>query len=304
MSAESLQELQVGDDLYVMILTIADLKEADVNAQVLQPRHFDRLTSNIRNRGQITSLPYVSWPNREGPKRICSGHHRARAARNAGLTQIPCLVDTRPMTTSEFTAQQIAHNELHGTPDTNVLAQLVRMINDVDDLLATGLDEKTLNKLGDVQATALGTPHAAFDWRVFTCLFLPHQMEALKDALDTIDKKSEVIGIAPRGDFEEFARQVIEYGRMANIRSAGAAVSALIAIARREIDQADEDGVQPDSPWVRTAELFGPAVPPEAAQVIRRAVATCLADGDIPEDQKWRAAEFIAADFLGRPDAS
>ena len=37
-------ELQVGDDLFVMVLEIAALKEADVNAQVLQPRHFERLT--------------------------------------------------------------------------------------------------------------------------------------------------------------------------------------------------------------------------------------------------------------------
>ena len=101
----------------------------------------------------------MSWPGREGPKRICSGHHRARAARAAGLTEIPCLVDTAPMTHSEFTAQQIAHNELHGTPDTNVLAQLVRMIEDVDDLLATGLSEQELSKLGDGQGHAAG--HAA-----------------------------------------------------------------------------------------------------------------------------------------------
>lgn len=293
-------ELQVGDDLYVMILRIAELKEADVNAQVLQPRHFDRLTSNIRNRGQVTSLPYISWPNREGPARICSGHHRVRAARNAGLTEIPVLVDTRPMTHSEFTAQQIAHNELHGTPDTNVLAQLVRMIDDVDDLLATGLDEKTLNKLGDVEATALGTPHAAFDWKVFTCLFLPHQMETLKDALDSIDRKSEVLGIAPREDFEEFSKQVIEYGRMANIRSLGAVVSSIIAIARREVDLADQDGVQPDPSWVRTAELVGGAMPEDAAKVVRQAVAKVLADGGISADQPWRALELLAAEFLGK----
>jgi len=49
-------ELQVGDDLYVMVLPIAAVKEADVNAQVMQPREFERLTSNIRSRGQVESL--------------------------------------------------------------------------------------------------------------------------------------------------------------------------------------------------------------------------------------------------------
>lgn len=290
-------ELKVGDDMYVMILPIAAVRERDVNAQIVSPRHMERLAENIRIRGQVESLPYISWPNREGTPEIISGHHRSRAARQAGLEEMPFLVDTMPMTASQKTARAIAHNEIHGTPDEQILAQMVASIDNVDDLLMTGLDESQLPTPDD-DDTQLGLPHAEFDWRLVTFLFLPRQLAQLESALDTIDKHSELIGVAPREDFEQFSREVIDYGRTLNIRSVATAVSAIIAIARREVELAQADGVRPDSTWTRTAELVGPAMPPDAADVVREAVAKMRAAGDVPDDQPWRALEYLAAGYL------
>lgn len=295
--AQQPQELEVGAGLFVMILPIIDLKERDVNAQVVQPRHMDRLTSNIRDRGQVESLPYVHWPNRKGPKVIISGHHRSRAARKAGLTEIPCLVDVLPMSESKIISKQIAHNEIHGSPDEQILAEMIAAIDNVDDLLATGLPEDKLPH-PDKDGVNLGIPSAQFDWRLLTFLFLPHQLEQLEAVLDNLDKHSAIIGVAPREDFEEFSRKVIDYGRALNIRSAGAAVAALITIAAREIELAATDGVKPDGTWTRVAEMTGPAMPPDAAKVVRQAIGKVIADGDAPAEQPWIALERICADFL------
>ncbi|HEU5032745.1 MAG TPA: ParB/Srx family N-terminal domain-containing protein, partial [Spirillospora sp.] len=75
------QRFPIADGLYVMWLEPTVLREQDVNAQTMSPRHFDRLTENIRGRGMIESLPYVYWPDEEGVPEIVSGHHRCRAAR-------------------------------------------------------------------------------------------------------------------------------------------------------------------------------------------------------------------------------
>ena len=136
--------MQIGDDLWIEWRDIADLREQDVNAQQMQPRHMDRLTENIRIRGQIESLPYCHQPDRAGPTSIVSGHHRARAARAAGMKRIPVIVDYQPMTKGRVVAKQIAHNELHGDPDEAILAQLVASLDSVDDLLMSGLDENWL----------------------------------------------------------------------------------------------------------------------------------------------------------------
>lgn len=291
------REMQVGDGMFVMILPIAELREQEINAQVVPPRLMDRLTENIRIRGQVESLPYVYWPQREGVPEIISGHHRVRAARAAGLTDIPCLVDVIPMRRSQVTAKVIAHNSLVGTPDETILAQMVASIDNVDDLLMTGLPEDQL-PVPDDDSAPLGLPHAEFDWRTVSLLFLPRQLDQFESALDAIDKHSEMVGVAPREDFEEFSRQVIGYGRAFNIRSVATAVSAIIAIARRETELADSDGVRPDSTWTRTAELVGPAMPPDAADVVRQAVDRMRLAGDVPDDQPWRALEYLAASYL------
>ena len=71
--AQNQQEtFQIGDDLFIRIVEISSLKEQDVNAQVMQPRHFERLTENIRQRGQVESLPYCHRPNDEGQISIIS----------------------------------------------------------------------------------------------------------------------------------------------------------------------------------------------------------------------------------------
>jgi hypothetical protein len=177
---------------------------------------------------------------------------------------------------------------------------MVATITDVDDLLATGLPEEKLPH-PDKDSTSLGLPHASFDWRLLTFLFLPHQLAQLESVLDNLDKHSAIIGIAPREDFEEFSKQVIGYGRALNIRSVGAAVSALITIAAREIELATQDGVKPDSTWTRTAELVGPAMPPDAAGVVRQARQKMAASGDLPDDgQLWRFLEFLAAEYMGQ----
>lgn len=298
MAPQQYEELQVGDDLYVMKVPVADLRERDINAQVMTPRHFDRLTENIRQRGAIESLPYVSWPNREGPKVIISGHHRFRAARAAGLEVIPCLVDTLPMTESQRYAKQISHNELHGNPDEKILAQMVAQIDNVDDLLTTGLPEDWL-PTPDEDNTQLGLPHGEFNWRLVTLLFLPHQLDQFESALDVLDRHSEIIGIAPREDFEEFSKEVVQFGRTMNIRSIATSVGVIIQTARREVETALADGVKPDGTWRRAAQVVGPQIPADAAEVIGQAIERVMKAEGIPADQPWRALEYIAADWLG-----
>jgi len=233
---------QIADDLYVQFVDISALREQDVNAQVMQPRHFERLTENIRQRGQVESLPYCAQPDGDGPIEIVSGHHRARAARAAGLTAIPALVDTRPMRRSEIVAKQIAHNELHGSPDEDVLRQLVAMIDNVDDLLATGLPEDFLPTV-DRDDTTLAIPHGEFDWRLVTLVFLPHQLADFTHALEVIDKQSDLIGVAPATQYADFVAAAYRFGLTRNIQNIATIVAVLTDLARREVEQAAAEAV-------------------------------------------------------------
>ncbi|MET8609788.1 ParB/Srx family N-terminal domain-containing protein [Streptomyces misionensis] len=232
--------MQIGEDLYIRWVDVASLREQDINAQVMQPRHFERLTGNIRKRGMVESLPYCHQPGGTGPIEVISGHHRSRAARAAGLQQIPAIIDTRVMRRSEVIAKQIAHNELHGDPDKDVLAQLVSMIDNVDDLIATGLDEDQLPTV-EPDDTKLAIPHGEFDWRSATLMFLPHQMEDFKEAITAIANGTDLVGVAPVEMFEEFAAAVYAFGRCKDVRNFTTMIALLTDIARREVEQAAKE---------------------------------------------------------------
>jgi hypothetical protein len=230
--------LQIGPDLWVRELLIAEVQEQAVNAQTLQPRKFDRLVENIRSRQALESMPYCSRPNDEGPTFIVSGHHRMRAARSAGLDRMWAIVDTLPMTLSQTRAKQIAHNELAGEPDPQILAQMVGQIDNVDDLLHTGLDETMLPTVA-ADDTALQLPHADFDFRLVALSFLPAQLAEFGDAVKVIESRTDILGVARVDQFDAFSKALMDYGRRFNVKSMATVVSVLTELARREIEAAD-----------------------------------------------------------------
>lgn len=236
---QEIEEFQIGPELFVRMVDVSALKEQDINAQVMEERHFDRLTENIKIRGALESLPYCHQPSGEGPVSIISGHHRSRAARTAGLGKIPVIVDTRDMDRSQVTAKQIAHNELHGQTDATVLQQLLLMIDSADDLLMTGLDEATLPTI-EPDDTSLLVPSADFDFRMMTLMFLPSHLPSIMEAVKMIDTKTEVLGVANRDQFAEFSKAVIDYGKVRNVKNLATTVGVLIDLAEREL--ADVDG--------------------------------------------------------------
>ena len=129
-------------------INIKHLKEQELNAQEMPKHQFDALVRNIKNDGELQSLVYVHQPDGpDGEIRIISGHHRVRAAYKAGLTEVPCIVETAPLTTAQIRARQLAHNQIHGESDPKLLAQILEEIDDVIELTATGFTDTELEEL-------------------------------------------------------------------------------------------------------------------------------------------------------------
>ncbi len=232
------KQLQVAPDLYVRVLPLSELHEQAVNAQVMTQRDFDRLVQNIRKRGALESMPYCSRPQDVGKVWIVSGHHRIRAARVAGLKEVPVLVDTSPQTRSEVVARQIAHNTLVGRQDEGVLRQLLGEVKTADDLLATGLDESLLPAIGD--ASPLSTPQGAVEWKMVTLAFLPGQMADFKALIEALEGRQELVGAAPIECYDAFASAMGGCARVTATRSVATVVATLTAMALAEIEAATD----------------------------------------------------------------
>jgi hypothetical protein len=229
----------VGDGLIIARVAIADLKEQDVNAQSMEAREFERLVENIRKRGAPESLPYCAWPGREGPVEIISGHHRTRATRAAGFKQIVCLIDTRAMTRSEKIAKQLAHNALVGASQASIIGELLKMIDNPDDMLATGLPPELLPSAAH-DAIVLFTPRIDFGWKTVTFTFLPHQLANLESLMVHLDGRQDLVGLAREEQWEKFLTYAAKFARVRDIRSAGMTIAALTEIALAKVEEAEQ----------------------------------------------------------------
>jgi hypothetical protein len=290
----------VGDGLIIKLVSPSSLREQDVNAQVMKPKQFAQLVENIRKRGQVESLPYCHQPGGEGPIEIVSGHHRVRAANAAGIEMIPVLVDTSHMSRSEVVSKQIAHNALTGESDVEILKRMMEEITNPDDLLATGLDAELLPLPDPGSADVLGPPSIVFEWRNVTFTFLPRHLEDLKSVIESIDGRQDLIGVAPLELFDEFARTVMRYSRVKDVRSVGAVIGVLVEMAKRDLAASEEE---PDT-WVSLESLFERrSVPPDVAETISTALGKLEADGRLDPNEKWRVLAEWAAKAVELADA-
>lgn len=231
-------KVDLGNDLWIETVEIGALKEQDVNAHVMPPSMLARLTENIRIRGGLESLPYCAQPNGQGPIEVVSGHHRIRAARAAGAAKVVVIVDRGPLTRSQIVAKQLAHNALVGSDDPDLVKQLVAQITSVDDLLASGLKEDFLPTPDKFKVT-LFTPHADYQWRTCTFVFLTHQVEQIDKLVQKLKGPTEVVCLACQDQFEPFMTAVAAFARKRNIISAATAIAVLTNLALEEVAKAE-----------------------------------------------------------------
>ena len=237
----ALDRLEVGEDLYVTIAKVDDLREQDVNAHVMKPGTFDRLVENIKTRGQLESLPYCAQPGGEGPIEIVSGHHRVRAARAADVKTIPILLDTSAMTRSTIIAKQLAHNAIIGSDDPDLIKQLVSRIDNPDDLLASGLPSDVIGGNADEEGISLFTPRIDFDYRTVSFAFLPHQQADFERLIALLEGRQDLVVAAPIEQFDELLKTAAKFARIKNIKSGGTAVTLLIRMALEEIERVEAE---------------------------------------------------------------
>lgn len=247
--------------MQVRRISIKHLKEQEVNAQKMPQHQFDSLVRNIKNDGELQSLPLVHQP--DGPNgeiRIISGHPRVRAAYKAGLTEVPCIVETRSLTQAQIRARQLAHNQIHGESDPKLVAQLLEEIDEVVELTSTGftdteLEELTNNSVHNVDtlSTDLGvlptptldtlivqvTPETqkaleTLQEQVFHATFDPH--EALSNSIKTLKDAGLLDGnttLAPvtQESYDAITATLLEISKQAEIKNFGTALALCVAAA-------------------------------------------------------------------------
>jgi len=236
-----IREIDVGNEMVLAEVWLERLQESDINARMMPPREFETLVENIRKRGKLESIPYCAQPKGVGPIRIVSGHNRRKAALRAGITTAWVLIDRAEMTRSQMIAKQLAHNALVGLDDKDILAEMLRLIDNADDLLSTGIPQDALpvdKKFADIQIL---TPTLEFEQKCLLFMFLPHQFDRVLEWLKKYDEHVDLMVVGHESQWDQFVSSVAQFGRIKNIRAGGTAIAELLKAAKALLEQHDAE---------------------------------------------------------------
>jgi hypothetical protein len=236
----------LGDGLKLYMADLSSLREQDVNARMMATKEYGQLVNNIRQRGGLESVPYCVVPDGSSTVEVVSGHHRIRAAREAGLKKAPVIVDESGLNRSQIISKQLAHNRLVGFDDQETLLKLFNLMDSPEDLLSSGLADDLLD-IPEVSLDPLLAPHMDLNWKSVSFAFLPHQVDNLNKLVDSIPA-SDMVAVGDIDQFDNFMKAVVGYGRLKNIRNAGIAIAILTDMALKQLEaDAEDTGIVDDS---------------------------------------------------------
>jgi hypothetical protein len=167
----------MGTELYIAKVQLAELKEQDINARIMKNEMQDQLTANIKNRGQLESLPLIALMGEK--LEIISGHHRVKSAREAGLKEIIVILDKSGLTRSKAASKQLAHNAISGFDDESTLREIVKLMDNVDDMMESYIGKEILEEPLE-QFDKLNTPAVQFDLGQFQVIDIPQENRPLR----------------------------------------------------------------------------------------------------------------------------
>lgn len=287
---------------------LADGRPQDVNARFMRKEQYDRLVANIRRDGCLTSVPLWYQPDPDQRPEIISGHHRTMAALEAlgedAEADVMFVLDEQSL--SEVRARQMSHNSIAGEDDIATLKQMFDEIDDVDWRAYSGLDDKTMELMEEVDLSSLA--EANLDFQTVQIAFLPHELEAAQTSFDEARKlqPAEQRWIAALEQYEPTLRALESARASYSIGNVATALGIILEVFERHIGDLrdgwydETDGSVKHTKWIPTESLLGTrAMPAEASAIVAQALDKARRDADLGKDTApWQALELLAADYL------
>lgn len=220
--------VRIDESLVIAKVHINVFREQDLNARVMSKPMFRQLVKNIKDRGVLESVPYCALTDRG--IEIVSGHHRLRGLRAAKFQgPVYILLETKPMSRSEITAKQLAHNSIQGVDDPTILKKLYLSIDDANLRLLSFVDETKL-ELPQPQAIQLSKLSTGLDFKNVKLLFLPFQLEDFEQVIETFEGDETKLFVAPLKDWDAFKSAISKIIAADDIHSIGTAVARMSEI--------------------------------------------------------------------------
>ena len=280
-----------GKLMISVLSAVAEIERENIRVQTMEGR-IQKAREGKWNGG---FAPY-GYKLVDGKLEIISGHHRVKSARAAEMKEIIAIVDVSGLSRSKIAAKQLAHNAISGFDDDSTLREIVKMIDDVDDMIESFVGKEIMEEPLE-QYDKMLSPAVQFDFKNVTFTFLPHQVKDM-DALvkDLESKAPDIVGVASYEQCKGFVETLSKYQKFTDIRNVGAAIHSMIENAAQKMDDC---GFTEEGEWTYLAKLFGSnAVPGDSASVIQQAIKKAEKEGTITSKNRWQLIEYLCADYL------
>ena len=210
-----------------------EIKHVDKNARYMSKGVFDQLTDNIKEDGNLSSLPFC-WRKADGDYVSLSGNHRVDAAREAAIDQILILYTDEEMNRGQQIAVQLSHNSLAGADNPTTLVELWKEIDDLQYKLYSGLDDEYLET---IEPVALIIPQdAPLQFQEMSLYFLPTEIGYIEDVIEKLGKTNKARFATTYADFDKFFEALLGFKEAAGILNTSTAFAVLVEISNEWIE--------------------------------------------------------------------
>lgn len=281
------------------LVPVEQLNLLEKNARFMPYETFQKLVSNIKRDGGLTSVPFC-LKRGDGDFLVLSGNHRVMAAKEAGLTEVLVMYTDKELSRQEQIAIQLSHNSLTGEDDLNILKSLWEEIDDLALKYYSGLDDKVLEEMEKNAQKTLSEVN--LDYKVLSFMFLPEEIEDVDAILETAQGgKGDEVRLVALSQFERLLAATSVVKAAHNIKNSAVALEIVLHVFEDHLEDLQEGWVEDEKrrEGVPISTIFGTdVVPLAAAKAIKKAVDRMVDSGEIQAKEKWKAPELWASKYF------
>ena len=219
------QKLNIKSE-YVMF---RDIEESPINAQTMNDKDFNRLVKNLKRDGVLTSSPLLMDQTGKQKTMCISGHHRIKAAIKAGIEGCVCLISDE-LDDSTRIRLQVAHNDIHGEPNEDILAIMQQSLSEIDISLVDSTDIE--KEIKEVNETEFNIPNFQY---INICL-LDTTRSNLVDLIISLEKSDSINWLIEKPEYEN-VKDMLTFAFEHGFKTPGQAFNKFMEIVKENIGE-------------------------------------------------------------------
>jgi hypothetical protein len=215
---------------------VDDLKEQEVNPRSMPQKMFDQLIDNVKNTKALESVPLCAQVG--DAIHIISGHHRTRAARAAGIKYILVLLFT-DLPVSRVKSKQLAHNNISGRDDPELLRRVFEQIVDVQAQFEAFVDARVFDSIPETVSFKPIDVNMQAAAKTIVIVFLDTQFKNFDAAVQALMPKvqPDKVYLASKDAFEGWKDTLNRVREECDIVSVPAALAYMAELVNEKLDE-------------------------------------------------------------------